>query len=246
MSDTSTNTPGQIAARDRIIVALDCNGDDARRFADLLRGHARWLKVGMTLYYSEGPAIVSEFKKLGFNIFVDLKLYDIPHQVEGAAANIVRSGADFLTVHASGGADMMKAAASGIATAASETANDAKGLAVTVVTSMDDNDLEDLGIVRPMHAQVLSLAKLAQASGMSGVISSPAEAEDLRKILGPDAPIVTPGIRPAGIGKDDQSRVSTPKSAIAQGASHLVIGRPITESADPVKAFEDIVKEIEN
>jgi orotidine-5'-phosphate decarboxylase len=225
---------------ERIIVALDTDGMRARELSSILQGHAKWLKVGMTLYYAEGPQIVREFKDMGYKVFLDLKFFDIPHQVEGAAYSAVCAGADMLTMHACGGAQMMQAAAAGIARGAAEVGSDPISLAVTVLTSMDENDLEDLGITRPLHKQVMTLAAMAQKAGIGGVVASPEEAADLRAALGPDAAIVTPGIRPAGAGKDDQARISTPASAIRAGASHIVVGRPISQAADPLAAFDAI------
>ena len=240
MSDFS-----QEPARDRIIVALDCDRDEALRLAELLSGHAKWLKVGMTLFYAEGPAIVSQLKALGFKVFLDLKFNDIPHQVKGAAASATRSGADMLTMHASGGAPMMAAGQEGARDAAQ-----AEGLAVpvtlaiTVLTSMDQADLDDIGISRPLREQVCALAELARGAKLSGVVASPQEASQLRGILGPEACIVTPGVRPAGASLGDQSRVATPAQAFLDGASHIVVGRPITQADDPLGAFEAIAEEL--
>lgn len=249
---------------DRVIVALDCPLEEARTLARRLKGHARWLKVGMTLYYATGPAIVQEFKEMGYKVFVDLKLYDIPHQVRGAAASLVHAGADMFTIHGSGGLAMLQAAAEGVEEAFAERckeyqerledgssdlpADTASGipkkpitLAITILTSMDEDVLEQVGVTRPLSEQVTALAKLAQEAGLSGVVASPQEAEALRELLGPEAVIVTPGVRPAGASVNDQSRTATPEQAIAAGASHLVIGRPITAAPGPLAAFTDIV-----
>lgn len=229
-----------IPAADRIIVALDCDVDRAREIAQSLKGKATWLKVGMTLYYDQGPAIVKTFKNMGFKVFLDLKFFDIPHQVKGAAASACKSGADMITMHALGGADMMKAAVEGIEELHLE--SNPITLAVTVLTSMDQDDLIEIGVTRQVEEQVQSLAVLAQSSGVSGVVASPQEALLLREKLGSDAYIVTPGVRPLGSSKGDQSRVTTPEQAFKNGASHIVIGRPITEQANPAEAFEAIVK----
>jgi orotidine-5'-phosphate decarboxylase len=201
----------------------------------------------MTLYYAAGPDIVREFKELGYKVFVDLKLHDIPHQVRGAAASVVRAGADMLTVHGSGGLAMLQAAAEGIEEAyaeRSETDEKPISLAITVLTSLDENALAQVGVTRPLNEQVLALATLAQQAGLSGVVASPREARALRELLGPDAAIVTPGVRPKGSSTDDQSRIATPAQALADGASHLVIGRPITAAPDPVAAFNGIAESI--
>lgn len=237
----------QQPAKDRVIVALDCDREEALRLADLLSGHAAWMKVGMTLFYAEGPSIVSELKQRGFKVFLDLKFNDIPHQVQGAAASATQSGADMLTMHASGGVPMMEAGQAGAQSAAAAAQRTTPvTLAITVLTSMNQGDLDDIGVGRPLCDQVSALADLARRAGLSGVVASPQEASQLRSILGPEAYIVTPGVRPAGASLGDQSRVATPASAFQNGASHIVVGRPITQAADPLAAFQSIVCELEN
>ncbi len=235
-----------IPARDRIIVALDCGPDAAMSLADQLQGHARWLKVGMTLYYAVGPTIVRAFKKQGFNVFLDLKLHDIPHQVKGAAFSAADSGADMMTMHTLGGQSMLEAGLEGVRDACHKAGRDtAVTLGITVLTSMNDEALEQIGIHQSAPDQVKLLANVAKDAQISGVVCSPQEASMLREILGPDAYIVTPGVRPQGSEKGDQSRVATPAQAFAAGASHIVVGRPITQAPDPAAAFEAIVREIE-
>lgn len=231
-------------ARERIIVAIDCGKEEALRLADALSGHARWLKVGMTLYYAEGPAIVAAFKERGFKVFLDLKLHDIPHQVKGAARAASLTGADLLTVHGLGSGAMIAAARAGVEEAAHERGDRSKLIAVTVLTSMDAAALAEIGIETPVADEAARLAALASANGVDGVVCSPQEAAAMRELLGPEALVVTPGVRPAGAALGDQSRVATPARAIAWGASHLVIGRPITEAEDPVQAYEAIVEEL--
>lgn len=233
-----------IPAEERIIVALDCSEERARELAQILEGHARWVKIGMTLYYAAGPDIVREFRDRGFKVFVDLKLHDIPHQIGGAAASLVDVGVDMMTVHASGGHDMMAAAVKSAAEGATEGRPKPIVLAITVLTSTDDAMLADIGVSRGMSEQVEKLALLAKGAGCDGVVCSPKEAAMLRVALGPDAAIVTPGVRPAGSDVGDQKRVATPADAIAAGASYLVIGRPITGADDPAAAFDDIVDSI--
>lgn len=241
---------GSCEAADRVIVALDCGREEALALARSLSGHARLLKVGMTLFYQAGPAIVSELAEMGFGVFVDLKLHDIPHQVRGAASALAATGACMLTVHASGGARMMAAAVEGVreTPAAGELSVTAPRrpavLAVTVLTSMGDDDLASIGVTRPASEQVPALARLASRSGVDGVVCSPAEASAMRALLGPKALVVTPGVRPAGSEAGDQRRIATPAQAIDAGASHLVIGRPITQAKDPVAAFDAIVRSI--
>ncbi|MBN2848460.1 MAG: orotidine-5'-phosphate decarboxylase [Coriobacteriia bacterium] len=242
----SPGSGGKDAPRAAIIVALDLpDAEAALDLARTLRGHVDWVKVGMTLYYANGPAIVRELRSLGFKVFVDLKLNDIPHQVEGAARALTRVGADMITVHASGGRAMLEAAVSGAASAAAKfnTAPPAV-VAVTVLTSLDADGLAEVGVDRSPAEQVALLAASARDAGLSGVVCSPEEASSIRELLGPDALVVTPGVRPTGTESGDQARVATPAEAVAAGASHLVIGRPITAAPDPVEAVKAIVKEL--
>ncbi len=230
---------------DRVIVALDCGMERALELADVLSGHARWVKVGMQLFYEEGPRAVLAFSELGFKVFVDLKLHDIPHQIEGAARSVAMTGADMMTIHASGGEAMMAAAMEGVFRAAFETGREAPSvLAVTVLTSMDDAALSSIGIGCGAKEQVGRLARLALAAGVDGVVASPMESAMLSEILGPAKLVVTPGIRPAGADAGDQSRIATPASAFASGSTHVVIGRPITRADDPLAAFDSIIDEI--
>ncbi len=230
-------------ARERVIVAIDCGRERALELADALSGHACWLKVGMTLFYAEGPAIVREMRKRGFKVFLDLKLHDIPHQVRGAAEAAASTGADLLTVHGLGAGPMMAAAVEGAAAAAGD-GERAKVIAVTVLTSMDQQALDSIGVDAPVADEADRLARLARDNGIDGVVCSPQEATRMRELLGEDALIVTPGVRPAGAALGDQSRVASPAAAIAGGASHIVVGRPITSADDPVAAFEAIVAEL--
>lgn len=236
----------QEPAKDRVIVALDCSADEAKHLADVLQGKAKWLKVGMTLYYAEGAPIVAYFKERGFKVFLDLKFHDIPHQVKGAAASATTTGADMLTMHACGGVPMMQAAQEGAEDAAHELGGEAPAtLGITVLTSMNAETLESVGVSRLLPEQVKSLASLTKEAGISGVVASPQEASMLRELLGPEAYIVTPGVRPAGASLGDQSRVATPAAAFKAGASHIVVGRPITQAEDPAAAFDAIVAELE-
>ena len=235
----------QLKPEERIITALDCPRDEALELAARLEGTATWLKVGMTLYYAEGPAIVAALKERGFKVFLDLKLHDIPHQVRGAARSAVASGADMLTLHTVGGAEMCAAAREGAREAAEAAGREMPvTLGITVLTSMDAATLASTGVTRPVADQVRALAGIARQAGLSGVVASPQEAAMLRGALGPDAYIVTPGVRPAGAALGDQKRVATPAKAVADGASHLVVGRPITQAADPAAAFASIVAEL--
>lgn len=236
------NTP----ASERIIVALDCGREEAIELAQKLKGRAKWVKVGMTLYYSCGPSIVAAFKQRGFKVFLDLKLHDIPFQVEGAAKFAALTGADMITMHTSGGRAMLEAAQRGVQAAAAERGSNetAITLGITVLTSMDDASLRQIGINRTPAEQVALLAGVAKAAGISGVVASAQEAPALREILGPRAYIVTPGVRPVGADAGDQSRIATPARAFEYGASHIVIGRPITQAEDPVAAFDAIAESL--
>ncbi|MBQ9002755.1 MAG: orotidine-5'-phosphate decarboxylase [Eggerthellaceae bacterium] len=231
-----------IPAEERIIVALDCSRDMAIDLAEKLRGRAKWVKIGMTLYYACGPSIIAAFKQRGYKVFLDLKLHDIPFQIEGAAKAAGMTGADMITMHTLGGQAMLEAAQRGAEAAARERGSaTAVTLGITVLTSMDEESLGQIGIERTPAEQVALLAGLAKDAGISGVVASPQEAAALRDLLGPRSYIVTPGVRPVGADKGDQSRVATPAEAFANGASHIVIGRPVTRAEDPAAAFDAIV-----
>ncbi len=235
-----------LSARDRIIVALDTDEPGAYALADALQGSVRWLKVGMTLFYQAGPGVVLALRERGFDVFLDLKLHDIPHQVRGAAASVGRLGVQMLTVHASGGAPMVAAAVEGAAEGAAAAGLPAPAvIGVTVLTSMDDEVLRSVGVERSAAEQVPLLGGVVREAKAAGCVCSPQEAHVMRELLGPEALVVTPGVRPAGADAGDQSRVATPASAIASGATHLVIGRPVTEAVDPREEVDNIVSEME-
>lgn len=242
-----TNAFSNVPASERIIIALDCGREEAVSLAEKLRGRAKWVKVGMTLYYACGPSIVAAFKQRGYKVFLDLKLHDIPFQIEGAAKSAALTGADMVTMHIMGGQAMLEAAQRGVEAAAAERGDKASAvtLGITVLTSMDEGALAQIGIDRTPAEQVALLAEVAKKAGISGVVASPQEASMLREILGPRSYIVTPGVRPAGADKGDQSRVATPAEAFANGASHIVIGRPVTRADDPAAAFDAIVEGLE-
>ena len=236
------NAFSDIPAEERIIVALDFGRDEAMRIAEELRGRAKWVKIGMTLYYECGPSIIAAFKQRGYKVFLDLKLHDIPHQIEGAARAAAMTGADMMTMHLLGGSDMLAAAKRGIeAAAAQKNSHPAVMLGITVLTSMNEESLHEIGIDRTPDEQAALLAEIAKKAEISGVVASPQEAAHLREILGPRAYIVTPGVRPVGAEKGDQSRVAPPAQAFENGASHIVIGRPITKAENPAQAFDEIV-----
>lgn len=234
-----------------ILVALDVeSAARAISLADTLRGSVGGFKIGKQLFTAAGPSVVRELTSRGDRVFLDLKFHDIPNTVAGAVQAAVATGAWMVNVHASGGSAMMEAAAAAARTTA-ETLGLARPLviAVTVLTSMDNEALAEIGVARPMLDQVVHLATLAQASGLDGVVASPQEVRAIRSACGSDFQIVTPGIRPlrqgsgqaAGEqGKDDQARTLTPAQAIAAGSSYLVIGRPITAAPNPREAAEQI------
>jgi orotidine-5'-phosphate decarboxylase len=234
------STQKDLTPKDRLAIALDLPSErEAMRLVDRLEGTCQWFKVGMELYYAAGNSIVHQLRDRGFNVFLDLKLHDIPNTVAGAVRSATRAGASLLTIHAGGGAVMMSAASE-----AASTPGSPRLLAVTVLTSMDANELTGIGITASPAEQVFRLARLAQASGIDGMVCSAQEVATLRKETGPDTLLVIPGIRPAGSAVDDQRRIATPAQAIADGASMLVVGRPITRAADPAEAAHAILEEI--
>lgn len=224
-----------------LVVALDVpRQSDAVAMVRKLSGTVTTYKIGLELYCAEGPATVHAVRELGHTVFLDLKLHDIPRTVERAVASAAVEGVSWLTVHASGGRAMIRAAVD----AARRQPVPPKILAVTVLTSLGDRDMVELGIHRTASQQVLELANLALASGADGLICSPNELEALRRRFGSEVLLVTPGIRPAGHAADDQKRIATPTFAARSGASAIVVGRPVTEAPDPRRAAEDILREL--
>ena len=227
--------------RQRLIVALDVSSAAAaRKIVAAVGDSALTYKVGMQLYTAEGPSMVRELVASGRRVFLDLKYHDIPNTVSSAVREAAQLGVSMLTVHASGGGKMLRAAAE----AAASQAAPPLVLAVTVLTSLDDSDLNKLGVRGNVVDQVLRLAALALSSGCKGVVASAHEASALRQELGRDFTIVTPGVRPAGSGHADQARVVTPGEAVASGATYIVVGRPITEAADPAAEARAILSQI--
>jgi orotidine-5'-phosphate decarboxylase len=226
---------------DRLIVALDVpSADAAMDLVNQLQGTCRWFKVGMELYYAAGNAVIDRLLERGFKVFLDLKLHDIPNTVAGAVRSVAGTQASLLTIHAGGGEQMMRAAAQ-----AATAPNAPQLLAVTVLTSMDAAELTAVGVTDAPSVQVLRLAQLAKISGITGLVCSPEEVAAVRQAMGPTARLVVPGIRPAGLGaSDDQRRVATPGQTISRGASMLVVGRPITQAAEPAEAAAAILAEI--
>jgi orotidine-5'-phosphate decarboxylase len=229
-------------ARGRLVFPLDfATLAEARVAATRLAPAVGVLKVGLELFVSEGPLAASLGRELGLDVFLDLKLHDIPETVERAVGTAAALGVRYLTVHASGGAEMLRRAVARAAQAATPLTI----LAVTVLTSLDADDLKAQGVDATPSEHVLQLARVAWAAGVRGFVTSPAEARALREALGPDALLVTPGIRPTGAAAGDQKRIATPASAIADGADLLVVGRPIRDAADPLAAAGAVVAEIE-
>ena len=226
----------------RIVVALDfADPERALALVDRLEPAACALKVGKQLFVAAGPEPVRRMIARGFRVFLDLKFHDIPNTVAQACAAATRLGVWMMNVHASGGRAMMQAAREAVARTAAERALPRPLLiAVTVLTSLDGRDLAEIGMIDSAKDEVLRLAKLAAACDLDGVVCSAAEAAALRRALGPRFKLVTPGIRPAGAASDDQARVATPEAALANGADYLVIGRPITQAADPPAALRAI------
>ncbi len=233
-------------ADDRLIVALDVSSmDEVRALVEELGESVSFYKVGMELFYAVGEQAITYLREQGKFVFLDLKLHDIPNTVAHGVASLTRLGANLLTLHGQGGAVMMKAAAE----KAKETAallgiERPKLLAITVLTSFDEENWEATGGSLPIADQVVRLAKLAKASGMDGIVASPLEAEAIRRACGEDFLIVTPGVRPSFAGGDDQKRVATPKDALASGSTHLVVGRPITRATYPREVADLIIEEM--
>ena len=226
--------------RQRLIVALDVSSAQAaQKIVAALADSAFTYKVGMQLYTAEGPQVVRDLIASGRRVFLDLKYHDIPNTVAGAVREAAQLGVSMLTVHASGGGKMLRAAVD-----AARTRAGLMVLAVTVLTSMDEHDLEKIGVRGTVADSVIRLATIALANGCHGIVASAREASTLRTELGDDFPIVTPGVRPAGTGHGDQVRVVTPAEAIAAGASYIVVGRPITEAPDPAAEARAILSQI--
>ena len=217
-----------------LIVALDVNNrQEAEEKVKLIGDAVNFYKIGLELFSAEGPDVVRTVTGLGKKVFLDLKLHDIPRTVERAVKSAANLGVDLMTIHSVGGKAMISAAANA---AAEFGANAPKILAVTVLTSLDQSDLNDIGVERTPAEQVAQMGKLALSSGANGIVCSPKEVKAMREILGPAALLVTPGVRPQGSDVGDQKRIATPGDAVRDGSTHLVVGRPILQAADPVAA----------
>lgn len=230
-------------ARGHLIVALDVpNAVAAIEFVDALEGTCQWFKVGLELFTAAGPAVLKSLVARGHSIFLDLKFHDIPNTVAGAVRSAAALGVRMMTIHALGGPVMLTAAR----TALEGMTDPPELLAVTVLTSMDQEQLKAIGIECSPASQVERLARMGLDAGMRGFVCSPQEVGTLRSLTGPDGVLVIPGIRPSGAETGDQKRVATPAEALRKGASYLVVGRPITQAANPAEAAEAIVREMAN
>lgn len=235
-----------MASDKRLIVALDVSSmEKVRYLVEELGDTVSYYKVGMELFYSVGSEVITYLKEKGKEIFLDLKLHDIPNTVANGLAALTSMGASMLNIHASGGVAMMKAASQAVASKAETLGvQRPKLIAVTILTSIDDAEWTNLRYSEDIPGQVVNLARLAHNAGLDGVVASPQEAAMIRAACGDDFIIVTPGVRPQGAAVNDQSRIATPSGALKNGASHLVVGRPITAAADPGKAAAAILEEM--
>lgn len=242
-----THSISQAIAK-RLIVALDYpNVEEARVLIQHLQDIPCTIKVGMQLFYSAGPDFVRELKTKGYSVFLDLKMHDIPNTVKGGANSITRLGVDIFNVHAAGGVQMMKAAVEGMESALATDSNLARPLliAVTQLTSTSQQVMnQEIGIQGTVEEAVVHYARLAQQSGLGGVVCSPLEVSMIQQACGTSFATVTPGVRPAGSDLGDQKRILTPGEAIAGGSHYLVVGRPITGANDPREATQQIIEEM--
>jgi orotidine-5'-phosphate decarboxylase len=222
-------------ARERLVVAVDLSQrDDILRLVETLRGTVGVFKLGLQAFIANGPSIVREVVAGGERVFLDLKIHDIPNTARHAVAEAAGLGASMATVHAAGGESMLRAC----------NHDSLLVLAVTVLTSLEESDLLQIGMGGNAVENAVRLARLAQTAGLRGVVASPLEIESIRDACGADFVILTPGIRPAGAEAGDQRRMMTPRDAIAAGADYIVVGRPITSAADPRSAAQRIVEEM--
>ena len=233
--------------KDKIIVALDVeSADQARSIVAELSDSVGAFKIGLQLFTAEGPRFVRDLVERGAKIFLDLKFHDIPNTVAKASVEAARLGVWMFNVHALGGSEMMRRTAEEVANVCErESIAKPKVIAVTVLTSSNNETLAETGVTGETESQVLRLAELTAKCGLDGVVASPQEIRAIRaSVLSNDFLIVTPGIRPSNATNDDQKRVMTPAEAVSEGANYLVIGRPITAARDRAKAVEDIITEL--
>lgn len=237
-----SSTAASPAVRDRLIIALDVpNAAHAQKLVQTVGDAGTFYKVGLELFTAEGPAIVRDLVASGKKVFLDLKIHEIPNSAAGAIRSAATLGVSMVTVHATGGLKMMQAAS----IAALAAPHRITVLAVTVLTSLHEEDIRQIGYAAAAADQVLRLARLAKNAGCGGLVSSPQEVPLLRRELGTDLAIVTPGIRPLGSDVGDQARIATPADALRAGASHLVVGRPINAADDPAAATRSILAQMQ-
>lgn len=228
-------------ARHKLIVALDVpTAEAASKLVDRMEGACKWFKIGLELFVGAGPAVVETVLGRGYSVFLDLKFHDIPNTVAGAVRSAARLGVGIVNVHASGGPAMLTAAKEALA----EFPHPPELLAVTMLTSMDQAQMNAAGLNRSPAEEVELLARMSLQAGVRGFVCSAQEVSKLRSLTGPEGVLVVPGIRPAGAAVGDQKRVATPAEALRQGASYIVVGRPITQAPDPAKAAEAILEEM--
>ncbi len=248
MLKTRSNRKITMVAKDRIIFALDVGDmDAARRWVDLLGTKVGWFKVGLELFTAAGPPVVELIKENGLKCFLDLKFHDIPNTASGAVRSATRMKVDMMTIHISGGGGMIQAARRAAAEEAQAMGISVpKIIGVSVLTSLNQDDLGDIGIQLPVKEQVLNLITLAGKSAIDGIVCSPADLTYVRPHIPKSTTVITPGIRPEWAATGDQKRIATPKMAIDAGADLLVIGRPISKADNPAQAVDRIVQEIES
>jgi len=228
-------------AREKLIVALDVpDAVSATNLVAKLDGTCSWFKVGLELFTAAGPAVLEPLLKRGHSVFLDLKFHDIPNTVAGAVRSAANLGARMINVHAAGGPAMLIAAHAALA----GLPNPPQLLAVTMLTSIDQAQAQAIGFPVPPSDQAIFLARMSLDAGINGFVCSPHEVEGIRALAGPNAVLVVPGIRPSGADLGDQKRVSAPAETLRLGASYLVVGRPITQAADPVRAASSILDEM--
>lgn len=236
------------SAKNKLIVALDVEtAREALKLFSALKEVAGMFKTGSQLFTAAGPQIVREIVRAGGRVFLDLKFHDIPNTVAAAGVEAARLGVSIFNVHACGGSEMMRRTAEAVAeTAEREGFTRPQVIAVTVLTSADDSVLAEAGFSSKTEEQVARMARLAHDAGLDGVVASPHEVELVREVVeGRDFIVVTPGVRPAGIDRDDQKRVMTPAEAVRAGADYLVVGRAILKAPDPALAAQWIIEEMQ-
>lgn len=233
--------------KNKLIVALDVDTKEkALGLVEKLKNEVKIFKIGSELFTSCGPEVIKSAQKNGYSVFLDLKFHDIPNTVAKAAVAATKLGVYMLTVHALGGYDMIREAAEAVSEESKRLKIEKpKVIAVTILTSMDENSLKKIGISDNIETQVLKLAGLAKDAGLDGVVASPTEVKLIRKSVAGPFLIVTPGVRPVWATAGDQKRIATPKEALDSGADFIVLGRPIIEAADPLDAARKVLKEIQ-